>query len=132
MERVSSQYTDGIDSRQFYKEFGTNILRVHQDTGIDRAVLCRMPANRTNRKSTEKIVGYLEKISIEEYNHQLDACRDEIKKSVSNVQSAWEDYERKERELDKFRQKYGIERTMKRGEKKNGYEILKELLEKNF
>lgn len=129
MERISSQYTEGIDSKQFYKEFGTNILRIHQDTGIDRAVLCRMPANRTNKKSTEKIVAYLEKLNIEEYNHQIDVCRNEIKKSINNVESAWDEYERKERELDKFRQKYEIERILKKREKKAGCEILEELLE---
>ena len=110
-EYLSGKWEE-IDPVSFFHQFNVNILGISRACDISRSSISKMPSFRAAGSSTRRIVEYLEEVSIEDYAYTLDCCREELAQALKKIDKAWEQYEEKERILDEYRLKYGIDRKL--------------------
>lgn len=128
MGEYVSYSSHGVDTKKFYDEFCATIVDVSRATGASRASVTRMAVEHASRQNTEKIVLYLEEISMEDYNFTIQQCTDELKDVIEKVKEAWKAYEKKEKILDKYRYKYGIKRRKMMSRRVTIWEILRRVI----
>lgn len=130
MREYISYSAHGVDTQKFYEEFNVTIAGVSRVTGASRASVTRMVIYRASEQNTEKIVQYLEEISIEDYVCTIQQCRDELKKFMEKVREAWFAYEKKEKILDQYRYMYGIKRRKMPAKRVTIWEMLRMVVKK--
>lgn len=123
--------SDGIDAKEIFKRFNTTIFNVSVATGINRAAVTRTMLNKAAPHNIEKVVLYLEEISANDYEFDVKECEERLKKSIEDLQEAWNAYERRECELDEFRKKYGFKRRKERKRKIVVCEMIQRVLKNN-
>lgn len=99
-----------VEAKAFYNDFNTSISDVSKAVGMARATVTKLVDERTNMLSTEKIVDYLEEVNLQDYNYSISECTEELRQLLKKIREAWNDYERKEEILKKYRSKYGLQR----------------------
>lgn len=99
-----------VEAKAFYNDFNTSIADVSRAVGMARATVTKLVDDRTNMLSTEKIVDYLEEANLQDYNYSISECTEELRQLLKKIREAWNDYERKEEILKKYRSKYGLQR----------------------
>lgn len=99
-----------VEAKAFYNDFNTSIADVSKAVGMARATVTKLVDERTNMLSTEKIVDYLEEVNLQDYNYSVSECTEELRQLLKKIREAWNDYERKEEILKKYRSKYGLQR----------------------
>ena len=99
-----------VEAKAFYNDFNTSIADVSKAVGMARATVTKLVDERTNMLSTEKIVDYLEEVNLQDYNYSVSECTEELRQLLKKIREAWDDYERKEEILKKYRSKYGLQR----------------------
>ncbi len=99
-----------VEAKAFYNDFNTSIADVSKAVGMARATVTKLVDERTNMLSTEKIVDYLEEVNLQDYNYSISECTEELRQLLKKIREAWNDYERKEEILKKYRSKYGLQR----------------------
>lgn len=127
MEGYISYASHGINAKEFYNDFEVSIAGISRATNISRASATRMVAKHASRKNTQKIVLYLEEISIEDYNYTLQQCKKDLKNILIRVKDAWIAYEKKEAILNEYRNEYGIVRKKEMVERVTIWKLLRSL-----
>lgn len=130
MEGYVSFAAYGIDAKKFYDEFEVSIQGTSRATGISRASVTRMVAEHASPQNTQKIIWYLEEVSIEDYNRSIEQCRKELKDILMKANAAWQAYQKKEAILNKYRVKYKIARKMEMASQVTAWNLLRCLKER--
>lgn len=109
MKELEQEKVD-LKAKEFFNYFNTNISVVSEQTNLKRHTFYRFVEYRTNEKNTKKIVECLEDTNARNYRYEVSSCVSEVKHAINRLNQAWNDYERKERILNTYRCKYGIQR----------------------
>lgn len=113
-----SKESYGVAAIDFYKKFDTCLASASRATGVSCKSASRVPIKRASKENTQKIVYYLEEVSIKYYLDAIKTCEQDIEQALGRVEEAWKSYQDKERMLDEFRIKYEIPRVLMEAEKR--------------
>lgn len=119
-----------VEAKEFYKDFNTSIADVSKAVGLARATVTKLVDERTNMRSTERIVDYLEEINLQDYNYSIGEYTVELRQLLKKIKEAWDDYERKEEVLKKYRRKYGLQRKKSLAVRMKVKDVLKKAVER--
>lgn len=114
--------------KNFYRDFNTDIATVSRAVNLCPATVTKFVEMRTRDVPTEKIADYLEEIIIQDYNYEISQSIDEITTAICKIEKSWNEYERKENILDKYRKNYGIARKKTVPARLMVKDMLKEML----
>lgn len=116
------------EGTDFYRDFNTDMATVCRAVKICPASASRFSNFLTREKNAEKILDYLEEIIIQDYNYEISESIDEIKKAIGKIEKSWNEYQRKENALEKYRRHYGVNRKQTIPIKIMSEEVLKNVL----
>lgn len=119
-----------VEAKAFYNDFNTSIADVSKAVGMARATVTKLVDERTNMLSTEKIVDYLEEVNLQDYNYSISECTEELRQLLKKIREAWNDYERKEEILKKYRSKYGLQRKQPMAVRMKVKDVVKRAVER--
>ena len=95
MGDYASYKTFGFSATDFYKKFNVNIKGVSESLNLCRETVSKIPAGAVSMESKEKVISYLEEISMQQY---------EIAKE--KFEKAGEEYQIRKKILSAYREKY--------------------------
>jgi len=125
MSDYVSVETYGVDATKFYKDFNLTIAGVSRATGTCRESVSKVPIKGASNQNTEIIIHYLEDVCVEDYNLAIEQCKKEIRTSLKKLSQEWENYEKRERTLDEYRQQYNISRIKSMVKKVSIWNVLR-------
>lgn len=120
-----SYTTCGIDATEFYREFNVTISGVSRATGTCRESVSKVPIHGASKPNTEKIVAYLEEVSIDDYQFAVKECKESILHALRTLENEWQKYGRKEKVLENYRSSYQIPRKRDMAEKETLWNVLR-------
>ena len=91
-----SYETHGVNATKFYKKFDVTISGVSRATGTHRESVSKIPIDGASKQNTEKIIVYLEEVSVDDYDYAIQQCKREIIEALRGLEEAWQNYQKKE------------------------------------
>ena len=113
----------GVDTADFYHQFGMSVRTVAEETGISRQVLTGFLINQITMPMVCRILEYLEDKTVEDYERTVERCSCRMKDVEEKRKTAWGDYLFREKNIAGLRKMYLLKRSQPLVPQKSGKEI---------
>ena len=113
----------GVDTADFYHQFGMSVRTVAEETGISRQVLTGFLINQITMPMVCRILEYLEDKTVEDYERTVERCNCRMKDVEEKRKTAWGDYLFREKNIAGLRKMYLLKRSQPLVPQKSGKEI---------
>lgn len=113
----------GVDTAEFYHQFGMSVRTVSEQTGISRQVLTGFLINQITMPMVLRILEYLENKTAADYERTVEECSCRMKDVEEKRKTAWGDYLFREKNIAGLRKMYLLKRSQPLVLQRSGKEI---------
>ena len=113
----------GVDTGEFYHQFGMSVRTVSEQTGISRQVLTGFLINQITMPMVLRILEYLENKTAADYERTVEECSCRMMDLETKRKTAWGDYLFREKNIAGLRKMYLLKRSQPLVLQRSGKEI---------
>ena len=117
----------GVDTAEFYHQFGMSVRTVSEQTGISRQVLTGFLINQITMPMVLRILEYLENKTAADYERTVEECSCRMMDLETKRKTAWGDYLFREKNIAGLRKMYLLKRSQPLVLQRSGKEICRVL-----
>lgn len=108
MPEYQSYNICGVDTCEFYWDYGTSISKVTEATGVNRSMVTCFAIGTASKKSVQKIAPYMERQNDTVYKEKILECQKEVAEIRRTIREAWKEYRMREGILNEYYRRYKI------------------------
>lgn len=117
----------GVDTKEFFRNFGETMTESSRNGGWSRHSLSGFVIGKSRKPQAKNVLEYLEGRTLCGYEDTIRDCIKRLHKVNLNRKRAWTEYLEREKTLSKIREKYDMKREQTLLEQRSGKSIFYEM-----